>query len=125
MKDLFDDNYFAKHRSKSETAKDGNDLSKYLNIKRAPREEVDIENLEEVEDIEEIQEVARTETPDWKIDFLKNIIAGFAGGFVVLVFSMKYFLGLSFWAPQFWNIIVAILIVFSIFFFILGLILRR
>ena len=125
-KELFEDGYFEKHTESRFQAKDGSDISKYLRVKSRPKvEEIPVEAVsdETEEMIEEVVEAKNTET--WGNDFLKTVLAGFSGGFLVLIFSIVYFLGYSVMAVEFWTILVTVLIAFIVFFLIVAAILKN
>ncbi len=90
-KDIFSDEYFAKHRDNSSWDNyNSKNISKMLNLKHKPRPKLDDIAPEKI--IKKIQtepvidqdfkEVKKTRISIWKKDYLKAVIAGICGGLI-------------------------------------------
>lgn len=119
-KNLFDDEYFTKHRDNSEW----NSLKKRglsaLNIKNKPKPK-EIEPLPKVEeqdeDLLEYKKEIRASGESKISEYKKMLTAGFAGGFIVLLILQTKFLEKSILTADFW--LSAIVIVIIVLFFVL------
>ena len=121
-KDLFESDYFSKHRDNSSTeSRDGSKMHKYLNLKHKPRFEEPIAIPEDAtEDIFDDDEETSTNSM-YQNEFMRLVFAGFAGGLIVLIHSLVNYVGISIWSWLFWKSLVVVVLIGIILFLLLGL----
>jgi hypothetical protein len=131
--EMFDDEYFGKHRVSNTRApeKDDQKVYKYLNVKNMPvKKEVVVpveENAAEADELDqEMEDSNKSRTFNFNLnlntEILKLLISGFMGGLIIFIFGLKYILKFPVFSFVFWASVIEVFLMATIVVIVLGFI---